>query len=103
MSFAGRVENRDVIDAAMSKWFAGHTQQEAIAIFEEIEAALGPVLDMSEIATDPHYAAREAIISMEGTPMQGLVAKLSATPGSVRWRGRAKDADGDSIREHGWK
>ena len=102
-SFAGRVEHRDIIDAAMRDWFAQHTQQQAITIFEEIEAALGPVLDMSDIATDPHYTEREAIISIEGTPMQGLVAKLSATPGSVRWRGRAKDADGDSIRAHGWK
>lgn len=102
-SFAGRVEHRDIIDAAMRDWFAQHTQQQAITIFEEIEAALGPVLDMSDIATDPHYTEREAIISIEGTPMQGLVAKLSATPGAVRWRGRAKDADGDSIRTHGWK
>lgn len=101
-TFAGRVEHRDIIDAAMRDWFAQHTQQQAIAIFEEIEAALGPILDMSDIATDLHYSTREAIISVEGTPMQGLVAKLSATPGAVRWRGRATDADGASIRRNGW-
>ena len=101
-TFAGRIENRDIIDDAIEKWFARHTQAEALAIFEQVQAAAGPVLDMSEIAGDPHYAAREAIISVEGTPMQSLIAKLSATPGAVRWRGRAHDADGDDIRANGW-
>ena len=101
-TFAGRIENRTIIDTAVEKWFATHTQQEALRIFEEIEAAAGPVLDMSEIAKDPHYAARNAIVSVEGTPMQALIAQLSKTPGSIRWRGRAKDADGDHIRTHGW-
>ncbi|MEY2444136.1 MAG: hypothetical protein QOE00_716, partial [Ilumatobacteraceae bacterium] len=27
---------------------------------------------------------------------------LSATPGSLRWQGRAIDADGDEIRANGW-
>lgn len=101
-TFASRVENRREMQDAVAEWFLRHTQAEALAIFDEIEAAAGPVLDMSEIAADPHYAHRESIISVEGTPMQGLVAKLSATPGSVRWRGRARDADGDDIRRSGW-
>jgi crotonobetainyl-CoA:carnitine CoA-transferase CaiB-like acyl-CoA transferase len=102
-TFAGRIENRHVIDDAIEKWFAQHTQAEALAIFEEIQAAAGPVLDMHDIAHDPHYAARDAIIRVEGTPMQALVARLSKTPGSVKWRGRARDADGDAIRRHGWE
>lgn len=101
-TFASRVENRREMQDAVSEWFSRHTQAEALAVFEEIEAAAGPVLDMSEIAVDPHYAHRESIISVEGTPMQGLVAKLSATPGAVKWRGRARDADGAEIRREGW-
>ena len=57
---------------------------------------------MADIAADPHYAAREAIVDVDGTPMQGLLAKLSATPGVLRWSGRARDADGAAIRERGW-
>ncbi|MFN5600516.1 MAG: CaiB/BaiF CoA transferase family protein [Acidimicrobiaceae bacterium] len=101
-TFAGRIENRHVIDDAIEKWFAQHTQAEALAIFEDIQAAAGPVLDMHDIANDPHYAAREAIVHVEGTPMQSLVARLSKTPGAVKWRGRARDADGASIRDNGW-
>jgi crotonobetainyl-CoA:carnitine CoA-transferase CaiB-like acyl-CoA transferase len=101
-TFAGRVEHREIIDAATEKWFLEHTQQDALRIFEEIEAAAGPVLDMSDIASDPHYGAREAIVNVEGTPMQALIAQLSKTPGAIKWRGRGFDADGDHIRQHGW-
>lgn len=101
-TFAARIENREVIESAMDRWFSEHTQSEALAIFQEIEAAAGPVLDMQEIASDPHYAARDAVISIEGTPMQGLIAKLSKTPGAVKWRGRNTDEDGNSIRRNGW-
>ena len=101
-TFAGRIENREIIEAAMESWFAQRTQEEALSIFQEIEAAAGPILSMQDIETDPHYVARNAVINIEGTPMQGLIARLSATPGAVKWRGRAKDADGDAIRRDGW-
>lgn len=101
-SFDGRVANRQVIEVAFTQWCAQRTQAEALAQLEEAEAAAGPILSMKDIAEDPHYSARDAIISIEGTPMQGLIAKLSATPGEVKWVGKARDADGDSIREHGW-
>jgi crotonobetainyl-CoA:carnitine CoA-transferase CaiB-like acyl-CoA transferase len=57
---------------------------------------------MADIASDPHFAAREMIQSLDGTPMQGLIARLSRTPGALRWQGRPLDADGKEIREHGW-
>lgn len=101
-TFAGRIENREVIEAAMESWFAQRTQSEALEIFQEIEAAAGPILSMQDIETDPHYVARNAVINVEGTPMQGLIARLSETPGAVKWRGRMKDADGDAIRKNGW-
>ena len=101
-TFAGRIANREIIEAAMESWFAQRTQAEALAIFQDIEAAAGPILSMEDIEKDPHYIAREAVITVEGTPMQGLIARLSVTPGAVKWRGRATDADGDAIRKTGW-
>jgi crotonobetainyl-CoA:carnitine CoA-transferase CaiB-like acyl-CoA transferase len=101
-TFAGRITNRDELERIMRDWCAARTQSEVLEAFTAAEAAIGPVMDMADIATDPHYAARDAIVQVEGTPMQGLVAKLSATPGSVRWVGRPLDADGDDIRGNGW-
>jgi crotonobetainyl-CoA:carnitine CoA-transferase CaiB-like acyl-CoA transferase len=101
-TFAGRADHRDELEAVMADWCARRTRAEVIEAFTDAEAAIGPVLDMAEIAADPHYAARQAIVNVGDTPMQGLIARLSATPGALRWAGRPLDADGDDIRSSGW-
>jgi crotonobetainyl-CoA:carnitine CoA-transferase CaiB-like acyl-CoA transferase len=101
-SFAGRMEHRDLLQELMGKWCATRTRDEVVTIFEEAEAAVGPVFDMSDIAADPHYAARNMIQVVGDTPMQGLIAVLSKTPGVLRHEGSAKDADRDDITTHGW-
>ena len=102
VTFAARMEHREELESVMADWCRRHPQVEVLATFSAAEAAIGPVMDMADISADPHYAAREAIVEVEGTPMQGLLAKLSATPGALRWQGRGLDADGAAIREKGW-
>jgi crotonobetainyl-CoA:carnitine CoA-transferase CaiB-like acyl-CoA transferase len=102
-SFEGRVNNRDVLDTAFARWCSKITQIEALNALEEAEAAAGPIMSMEDIAADEHYAQRQAIMDVGGTRMQGLIAKLSATPGVLKWHGRARDADGDHIRQNGWE
>jgi crotonobetainyl-CoA:carnitine CoA-transferase CaiB-like acyl-CoA transferase len=102
-SFEGRVEHRSELERIMTDWCAIRTQDEVVDAFNAAEAAIGPVLDMADIAADPHYAARRAIVAVGDTPMQGLIARLSATPGALRWSGRDLDADGDAIRSAGWR
>jgi crotonobetainyl-CoA:carnitine CoA-transferase CaiB-like acyl-CoA transferase len=102
-SFEGRVLNRSVLDEAMTSWCAERDMAVALAELEAAEAAAGPVMSMADIADDPHYAARRAIVELDGTPMQGLIARLSATPGVLRWQGRPSDADGDQVRQQGWE
>jgi len=92
-TFAGRVEHRDEIDAAVAAWIAARPLDEVLARFEAAHAAAAPVLDMAGIATDPHYLARGTIAEVDGVPMQGLIARLSATPGAIRWAGRPLGAD----------
>ncbi len=102
VSFADRMANRSALEAIMIDYCRHRPQHEVLRVFTEAETAVGPVMDMADISTDEHYAAREAIVMLEGTPMQGLIAKLSETPGVLRWQGRAIDADGDDIRADGW-
>ena len=101
-TFEGRAANRDELEAVMAAWCAARTRDEVIAEFTEAQAAIGPVMDMADIAADPHYAARGAITEVEGTPMQGLLARLSRTPGRLTTAGRDLDADGDALRANGW-
>ncbi len=102
-TFAGRMEHRELLQEHMGKWCATRTRDEVVAIFEDAEAAVGPVFDMSDIATDPHYAARNMIQIVGDTPMQGLIAALSKTPGELRWEGRPNNSDNEDIVNNGWK
>ena len=102
-TFAGRMEHRELLQELMGKWCATRTRDEVVAIFEEAEAAVGPVFDMSDIASDPHYAARNMIQIVGDTPMQGLIAALSKTPGELRWEGRPNNSDSEDIVNNGWK
>jgi crotonobetainyl-CoA:carnitine CoA-transferase CaiB-like acyl-CoA transferase len=102
-TFADRAEHREELEALMRDWCAQRTQAEVLAAFTEAEAAIGPVMDMADIAADPHYRARRAVTMVGDTPMQGLIARLSATPGVLRWPGRTIDADGDDVKARGWR
>jgi crotonobetainyl-CoA:carnitine CoA-transferase CaiB-like acyl-CoA transferase len=92
-SFAGRVEHRDELDARLADWVAARPAAEVLAAFDAAEAAAAPVLTMADLAADPHVAARGMIEEVDGVPMQGLVARLSATPGRIRWAGRPLGAE----------
>jgi crotonobetainyl-CoA:carnitine CoA-transferase CaiB-like acyl-CoA transferase len=93
VTFNGRIAAREEIDARMAEWCGARTLAEVLDAFEAAHAAAAAVYDMADIAADPHYAAREAIIEVDGVAMQGLVARLSRTPGEVRWPGRGLGAD----------
>ena len=95
--------HRELLQEMMGKWCATRTRDEVVAIFDEAEAAVGPVFDMSDIASDPHYAARNMIQIVGDTPMQGLIAALSKTPGELRWEGRPNNSDNEDIVNNGWK
>jgi crotonobetainyl-CoA:carnitine CoA-transferase CaiB-like acyl-CoA transferase len=97
-----RMEHREELEQLMRTWCAARPRAEVLAAFEAAQAAIGPVLDMAGVAADVHVTARGAITEVGDTPMQGLIARLSATPGALRWPGRALDADGPELRRHGW-
>ena len=101
-SFDGRAAHREALEELMRDWCSQRSRDEVIRLFEEAEAAIGPVMNMADIAVDPHFLFREAVTMVGETPMQNLIAKLSATPGLLRHEGRAKNADGDDIRKNGW-
>jgi crotonobetainyl-CoA:carnitine CoA-transferase CaiB-like acyl-CoA transferase len=98
-TFEGRMAHRGFVDARVAEWVGQRTAEQALAEFEAAHAAAAPVLDMAGIFADEHFRARGAIATVDGVPMQQLLARLSATPGRVRWAGRPLDADGAEIRD----
>lgn len=96
--FDARVAHRVEIDELMSSWIGERTQNEVLAAFEQVHAAAAPVYDMADIFADTHYLERSAIVTVDGVPMPNVVARLSRTPGSIRFAGRSADADAEQIR-----
>jgi crotonobetainyl-CoA:carnitine CoA-transferase CaiB-like acyl-CoA transferase len=92
-SFGGRIAARDEIDDHIAAFCADRTVAEVVAAFEDAHAAAAPIYDMADVFADPHVRARGSIVEADGVPMQGLVARYSATPGAIRWAGRPLGAD----------
>ncbi len=96
--FEARVAHRDEIDRALGDWIAARTTDQVLAEFDRVHAAAAPVYDMADIFADPHYRERGSITEVDGVPMPEVVARLSRTPGRIRWAGRPLDADAEAIR-----
>lgn len=95
--FPSRVEHRDEIDRIVAAWVVQRTRDAVIAEAEAAEIAVAPVYSMADIAVDPHIVERGVIVDVDGVPMQGVIARLSATPGSVRFAARSLGADTDAV------
>jgi len=87
----GRVARVDEIDAAITAWTRTLSVEEVLAAMLEANVPAGRIYSVKDIAEDPHYRAREAIVSV--TSANGLevdipadVPKLSETPGGVHQR-----------------
>ncbi|MGO8872932.1 MAG: CaiB/BaiF CoA transferase family protein [Acidimicrobiales bacterium] len=81
----------DEIKRCVTAWLADLTADEAVQILTSLNIPSSKVMDIRDIAADPHYRARDMIIEWEdevgGTVRgTGLVPKFSGTPGEV-WRG----------------
>ena len=87
-----RSENRQAIYDIVQDWFSRHDSCDAIGILDMNGVPICPIYSIADIFNDPQYRARGDLIEVEhpvlGTmTMTGLVPKLSATPGAVRFPG----------------
>jgi len=96
-TFQGRSANRDELEARMREWVGARPADEVIGEFRRVDAAIAPVLDMSDIFRDEHYRYRGIITKVDGVVMQNVVARLSKTPGSIRHPGKPFDADTEAV------
>lgn len=99
---AGRAQHVEELDAAVAAWVAERTRAEVVEAFEEAQAAVAPVYDASDVVADPQLAALGTVVTMDDddlgpVAMQNVLFRMSATPGEVRWTGRAHGADTDEV------
>ena len=86
---AGRVARVQELDAAIGAWSAQRTVQQVLDALGGARVPAGKVYTAKDIAEDPHYRARDMLLSQttrDGFTVQvpGIVPKLSATPGTIR-------------------
>ncbi|MEU7967956.1 CoA transferase [Streptomyces sp. NPDC049097] len=97
-SGAERARHADELDAAVGSWIADRTRSEVVEAFEEAQAAVAPIYDMSDIFEDPQFQALDTITAVEDEELgtirfQNVPFRLSDTPGAVRWPGPRKGRD----------
>ena len=87
----GRVRHVARIDAAISTWTAERSLDEVLAALKDANIPSGKIYDAADIASDPHYQARDMLIPStldDGTAvtLPGIVPKLLGTPGRIKSR-----------------
>jgi crotonobetainyl-CoA:carnitine CoA-transferase CaiB-like acyl-CoA transferase len=89
----------DEVDARMKQWMEKRTAEDVIQQFKEAQAVVELIRNVDDILADPHIEARQNIVGFEGEPCKvvNAVPNLSATPGRVRWLGRAIGQDTTEI------
>lgn len=63
---------------------AERTRDEWMALFEQVDACVSPVLSLAEAATDAHNSARGVYPTVAGVVQPAPVPRFSRTPGSIR-------------------
>lgn len=85
-----QVAKSDILDRELGAWIAARRTETALDELEAAEVVASRVYTTADILTDPIYAEREDILSVQDADlghvlMQGVVPKLHAHPGQV-WR-----------------
>ncbi|WP_304306288.1 CaiB/BaiF CoA-transferase family protein [Pseudacidovorax intermedius] len=99
---AGRVARVQEIDAAIAHWTTGRTVREVQQSLAAARVPAGKVYTARDIAEDPHYRARDMLLTQQTRDgdtltVPGIVPKLSATPGRVRSSAPRLGDDTDAV------
>ncbi len=99
---AGRVARVAEIDAAIGAWTATLTVAQVMERLAAARVPAGKVYTARDIAEDPHYQAREMLLTQQTrdgdeVTVPGIVPKLSATPGTIRSSAPRLGDDTDAV------
>jgi formyl-CoA transferase len=99
---SARGEFMEPLDAEIAEWSRTLGADELLDALHQAGVPAGRIYKAKDMFADPHFAAREAIVTVPDAelgdlPMQSVFPKLSATPGRVRATGPALGSSNDDI------
>lgn len=98
---AGRVEHEQEIDGAISAWTSTNDSATVLAALDEASVPCGPIYNVADMLSDPHYNARGLFqqVEIDGKPLKlpALAPMLEDTPGRTDWPGEALGAHNDEV------
>ncbi|MBU3545894.1 CaiB/BaiF CoA-transferase family protein [Polynucleobacter sp. MWH-Jannik1A5] len=85
----GRVKRVAELDHAIGEWTKTVSTAQALEALDAMAVPAGRIYTVADIASDPHYKARENIQTIQmqdGSKLDvpGVIPKLSRTPGSIK-------------------
>ena len=96
-----RLAAREEINRIVAGWVASLDAESVLARCEAVGVPASLLYTVSDIFADPHYQARENIQHVASrigeVAVPGVVPKLSATPGEIRWLGEALGGHNEEV------
>lgn len=85
-----QTSRKDELDAALSRWIAARSADEALRILQEGEVVASKIFDIEDIFADEIYAERQDIVTVDDPDlgpvrMQAVIPHMRENPGAV-WR-----------------
>ena len=99
---SARGAQMEALDKLIANWSAQHPAEDLLDLLHEGGVPAGRIFRAQDMFSDPHFAAREAIVKaahpdLGEFAMQNVVPKLSRTPGRVRHVGPELGQHNDDI------
>lgn len=93
-----RSENEVELDRKIADWVGGQTLEQVVEVLNRHAVPAAPIYTVKEIFEDPHFRDRDMIVrapdaTLGTVALAGVVPKLSATPGEVRYAGKETGED----------
>jgi succinyl-CoA:(S)-malate CoA-transferase subunit B len=97
-----RVRDRDVVNGIVSEFTGSHDRDEVIRLCSEGDVPCGKVCSIADIFEEEQFWARDTLLRVKDERLgelavQGVVPKLSQTPGRVRHLGVEMGRDTESV------
>ncbi len=94
----GRSENEMELDQMIADWVGARTLAQVVEVLNQHGVPAAPIYTVKDIFEDPHFQDRDMIVrapdaTLGTVALAGVVPKLSATPGEVRYAGKETGED----------